>query len=433
MATTAESTSPPANQERTLNATPEAPVAFRTHQPNPRSPRPQGSPQPPTLAWSSSLQNSHTLGDCAFDEKWPASPSVMRGAEMSSNMVSGRSADTGAYPPSANGVPEYPSGMFTQSCGSSSVQARSGSRSSRRRFHHRYAPREYIVEVLSEAEARAVATEVESPRVALLASACQREAPELNGCTALLLCPGPSQDPCSSLGDQSDVSDNKFGSDRGSSRSATISISSDECVIRDRLKQSLLLRGGNAVSAGFESAPSTAVPKILPPSARATSADRVIGRTPVISAGPANGRGRPNNPTGGPGAARETARTSKSLPKSTQNRPHTDRGLLPSAAGCGRQANRGASSASPTRRPVPALSTPVQPVPPASLPLHQGQRPAGGPARRQPLARASFSPVSRRSPVSQQKQFAPVLSHRPSTGFSQAAPRAIGGVAGNRR
>ncbi|CAE8665847.1 unnamed protein product, partial [Polarella glacialis] len=255
---------------------------FRPKHPQIRS----ASPSSPTrnVSPGGSAQGSgvpvFALSPRAAVQPWPISPLTARG---------GRGCDSPGAPdeafggPSAPIVPSSPSPLAAEERAaekSPPPMKRPRSTSAHRRSD---SPREYVVEVISEARARELTSM--DPRLGgqVGGSLCEspRSSRQCPPSPALLLCPGRDEE--EEMDDTDDIvghgvflgagNSNRPGSDHEGS----VSPSSDEGAFRDRLKQSLQLRLG-AEMRGREAAAVAAATSRPPPSTSATAGGRASPR-----------------------------------------------------------------------------------------------------------------------------------------------------------
>ncbi|CAE8631956.1 unnamed protein product [Polarella glacialis] len=260
------------------------------------------------------------LSPRAADQPWPMSPLTAKG---------GRGCDSPGAPDEASGGPSAPIAPTSPSPLAAEERAaeespppmqRPRSTSAHRRT---ITPREYIVEVISEARARELTSM--DPRLGgqVGGSLCEspRSSRQCPPSPALLLCPGRDEE------EEMDDTDDIIGhgvflgagnSNRpGSDHEGSVSPSSDEGEIRDRLKQSLQLRLG-AEMRRREAAAVAAATSRPPPSASATAGSR------------ASPRGFRGTSPGGVGVGvrsplTDRARGKRTLPEAALRAPRSDR------------------------------------------------------------------------------------------------------------
>mmetsp|Transcript_10423 Transcript_10423/g.23605 ORF Transcript_10423/g.23605 Transcript_10423/m.23605 type:complete len:1381 (-) Transcript_10423:154-4296(-) len=275
-------------------------------------------------------------------------------------------------------------------------------------------PREYVVEVLSPARALELSRDLPSSGVDLQATAEVVPSPRS---PALLLCPGEEEQRLN----ESDAEENGGGS--------TISDSSDEGEIRDRLKQSLQLLGNSSQSASAEAAAT----------ARTAGAPRTVQTGRVAGGAPNAPRNRrvPEKP----GANARAGRTVGERSSSPQTRKgETFRAAIPpvTSAGAVLAGYQGSSGSRSGPLQSPRAARPAAPAPshspsPAPTHMHQVTSPLPAGDWRHTAQQAMTAPQqqeatpgqSYRSPGGPSTRYAPVLSRR-GTGGGPTGPRRVG-------
>jgi len=254
-------------------------------------------------------------------------------------------------------------------------------------------PREYTVEVISPSRARELAKDVELDAPAE-AHGHSPQSP------ALLLCPQEAVEEGS--GDEADSTGVPPRSD------SSVSLSSDEGEIRDRLKQSLQLRNLN-LTGNVESGDDSHARNCVPATARTSAEVHMSSQAARAGMGPTS-RTAPSTRRGSPAAGR---RYTASPPRSFSP-PHR---VVGGATGSGTSLAAAAAASTGPRRAASQATTGMRSAVPSRMasassspqphPNRAGGVYRGGGARR---ARGPLAP--RGSPNTPQRQYAPVLSRR---------------------